>query len=102
MEIRPQKAAGLIVIAGAITLLTMGMLASEFFLTRLSLVIAVAGMVLFFFGRSHLRCFAFPIAFLLLDDSDSRRSSSTRLPSHCSCWPRVSAKRSLQPPAYLY
>ena len=54
------------VIGVAMTLLTMGMLASEFFLTRLSLVVAIAGTVLFLCGYSHLRAFGFPIAFLLL------------------------------------
>lgn len=43
-----------------------GQFGSELFLTRVSLLAVVAGLVLFLFGREHLRILAFPIAFLLL------------------------------------
>jgi exosortase len=43
-----------------------GLLGAELFLTRVSLVGVVAGLVWFVWGREHLRLLAFPIAFLLL------------------------------------
>jgi len=43
-----------------------GLLGAELFLTRVSLVGIIAGLVWFVWGRAHLRLLAFPIAFLLL------------------------------------
>jgi exosortase len=43
-----------------------GLLGAELFLTRVSLVGVIAGLVWFVWGRQHLRVLAFPIAFLLL------------------------------------
>jgi exosortase len=57
---------GLVVVVGSIALLLAGILGSELFLTRVSIVGALAGAVLFVFGWRHLRILAFPIAFLLL------------------------------------
>jgi exosortase len=57
---------GLVVVLGSIAVLLAGILGSELFLTRLSIVGVVAGAVLFMFGWRHLRILAFPIAFLLL------------------------------------
>ena len=57
---------GLVVIAGSILVLLAGILGSELFLTRISIVGALVGTVLFLFGWQHLRVLAFPIAFLLL------------------------------------
>jgi exosortase len=57
---------GLVVVVGSIVMLLAGILGSELFLTRVSIVGALAGSVLFMFGWRHLRILAFPIAFLLL------------------------------------
>jgi exosortase len=63
--IRP-AAAGIAVIAASLALLIAGLLGVELFLTRISLIGTIAGIVLFVWGREHLRILAFPIAFLLL------------------------------------
>jgi exosortase len=63
---RPMTALGLLVVAGSLLLLVAGTLGSEFFLTRVSLVGALAGTVMFLLGAAHLRILAFPLAFLLL------------------------------------
>ena len=57
---------GLVVLAGSILVLLAGLYGSELFLTRISLVGTVAGIVLYLFGWAHLRILAFPIGFLLL------------------------------------
>jgi len=57
---------GLIVVAGSLFLLAAGLLGSELFLSRVSIVSAIAGGVLFLFGWPTLRVLLFPIAFLLL------------------------------------
>jgi exosortase len=57
---------GLVVFAGGIFLLLAGLMGSEFFLSRVSLIITLAGIVLFLFGWAHFRILAFPLAFLVL------------------------------------
>jgi exosortase len=57
---------GLVLVVGSIAVLLAGILGSELFLTRVSIVGALTGMVLFMFGWQHLRILAFPIAFLVL------------------------------------
>jgi exosortase D (VPLPA-CTERM-specific) len=57
---------GLLVIAGSLLVLATGVLGIDLFLTRVSLIGAVAGIVLFFFGWQRLRVMAFPLAFLIL------------------------------------
>lgn len=57
---------GLIVLLGALGLLFLGSLGAEFFLARLSLIGVIVGLVLCFWGWSHLRQMAFPLSFLLL------------------------------------
>lgn len=57
---------GLGVFAAGIVVLLTGLLGAELFLTRTSLVIVIAGVVLFLFGWARLRILFFPIAFLLL------------------------------------
>jgi exosortase len=58
--------AGLLVVAASLIVLLAGILGSELFLTRISIVGTVAGSVLFLFGWRWLRTLAFPLAFLLL------------------------------------
>ncbi len=57
---------GLAVLAASLLCLIAGQFGSELFLTRVSLVGVLAGLVLFLLGWTHLRILAFPIAFLLL------------------------------------
>ena len=57
---------GLVVFGGSILVLLAGLLGSELFLSRISMVGALTGIVLFLFGWAHLRVLAFPLAFLLL------------------------------------
>ena len=60
------NAFGLVVVLGSIGVLIAGILGSELFLTRISIVGTVAGVLLFVCGWQHLRVLAFPVAFLLL------------------------------------
>jgi exosortase len=57
---------GLVVVAGSLAVLVVGVLGAELFLTRISLVGTLAGTALFVLGWSHLRILAFPLALLLL------------------------------------
>ena len=57
---------GLALIGVSLGVLIAGLLGVELFLTRISLVGTVAGIVLFVWGREHARILAFPLAFLLL------------------------------------
>jgi exosortase len=63
--IRP-AASGLLVIAGSVAVLAAGILGAELFLTRISMLGMLVGIVLFLFGWARLRVVAFPLAFLLL------------------------------------
>ena len=60
------SALGLLVVAGSLAVLGIGVLGAELFLTRISLVGTLAGTALFILGWSHLRILAFPLALLLL------------------------------------
>ena len=53
-------------VVGSIAVLLAGILGSELFLTRISILGTVAGSVLFLFGWQRLRVLAFPLAFLML------------------------------------
>ena len=57
---------GLLVIVGSLAVLGAGTLGAELFLTRISMLGILAGIVLFLYGWRHLRVLAFPIGFLLL------------------------------------
>lgn len=57
---------GLLVVTGGIMMLLVGLLGSELFTSRVSLLVTVSGVVLFLFGWQHLRILAFPVAFLFL------------------------------------
>jgi exosortase len=57
---------GLVVVVGSILVLLTGILGSELFLTRISILGTLTGAVLFLFGWQRLRVLAFPLAFLLL------------------------------------
>ena len=57
---------GLVVVLGSVLVLALGVLGVELFLTRVSLIGALAGTALFLFGWARLRVMAFPLAFLIL------------------------------------
>jgi exosortase len=60
------SALGLLVMVASLVVLGAGTLGAELFLTRVAIVGALAGIVLYAFGWMHLRLLAFPLAFLLL------------------------------------
>jgi exosortase len=60
------SALGLILIVGSLATLIAGVLGAELFLTRISIIGLVAGLVLFMLGWQHLRILSLPILFLLL------------------------------------
>src|SRR5579863_1922570 len=55
---------GLVIIAGSLALLIVGVMGAEFFLSRSSFVFLLAGLVIYFLGWSHFRALLFPWAFL--------------------------------------
>jgi exosortase len=57
---------GLFVVLGAIGVLYLGNISAELFLTRISLVLVIVGLVLYFWGAPSVRLLAFPLCFLLL------------------------------------
>ena len=57
---------GLLVMLGGLSVLFAGELGAEFFLARVSLLILLAGLILFFFGWSRLWRTAFPLGLFLL------------------------------------
>ncbi len=63
---RKPSAVGIIIVAGSLGALLAGILGSELFLTRVSILGTLAGSVLFLYGWECLRILLFPIAFLLL------------------------------------
>jgi exosortase len=65
VEIRPSSF-GLVVVAGSLAVLLAGLLGAELFLTRISLIGTVIGILLYLFGWPHVRRLAFPLLFLLL------------------------------------
>ncbi len=56
---------GLALLAGGIGALLLGNVSAELFTTRVSLLVVLAGLVLYLFGREYLRMLAFPILYLL-------------------------------------
>ncbi|MCA1651640.1 MAG: exosortase/archaeosortase family protein, partial [Acidobacteria bacterium] len=57
---------GLVVLIGSVLVLMAGVLGAELFLTRISIIGVVIGMILFVWGWNYLRILAFPVAFLIL------------------------------------
>jgi exosortase len=64
-EIRPSNF-GLVVMIGAIGLLLLGSLGAELFVSRFSLLVLLAGMILFLAGWKMLRAVSFPLSYLIL------------------------------------
>jgi len=57
---------GLLIIVFALAVLVVGVLGAELFLSRVSLLLLIAGLVIFFRGWSFFRAIFFPWAFLIL------------------------------------
>lgn len=64
--VRRPSTLGLLVILGSLIVYTAGLLGAELFLTRVSMIGVIAGIVLFVWGWAHFRILLFPILFLLL------------------------------------
>jgi exosortase len=64
-EVKPTNW-GLLVMLGAIGLLLVGSLGAELFTSRFSLLVLLAGMILFLAGWKMLRVVSFPLGFLIL------------------------------------
>ena len=60
------SALGLVVVLGSVGVLIAGILGSELFLTRISILGTLVGVTLFLGGWGYLRALVFPLAFLLL------------------------------------
>jgi len=56
---------GLLVMVGAVALLLLGSLGAELFISRLSLIVLLTGMILFLAGWEVLRSVSFPMGFLI-------------------------------------
>jgi exosortase len=63
-EVRSSNA-GLVVIFTALVMLIVGAAGTEYFTQRISLVLLLAGIILYWFGREVLRILALPVAFLV-------------------------------------
>jgi exosortase len=63
-EIRPRNS-GFVVLLGATALLLFGSMGAELFTTRFSLLVLLAGIILFLAGFPMLRAVAFPLGFLM-------------------------------------
>ncbi len=57
---------GLPIIVGSLSVAVVGVLGAELFLSRISLILLCAGLVIFFLGWRHFRAVLFPWAFLFL------------------------------------
>lgn len=57
---------GLVVILGSLFVMAAGIFGAELFLTRISMIGVLAGIVLFVYGWRSLRALIFPLAFLIL------------------------------------
>src|SRR5215472_13895009 len=57
---------GLWIMLGAVCVLVIGILGSELFMSRVSFVLMLAGVIVVFWGWDHLRAVRFPVLFLLL------------------------------------
>ena len=57
---------GLLILVTALCVLVVGVLGAELFLSRVSLLLLIAGLVVLFLGWNYLRALLFPFAFLIL------------------------------------
>ena len=57
---------GLFIVLGALFVLILGVMGAELFLSRISLLLLIAGLIIFFLGWNYFRAVLFPWAFLIL------------------------------------
>jgi len=57
---------GLLIVVGALFVLILGVMGAELFLSRVSLLLLIAGLIIFFLGWNYFRAVLFPWAFLVL------------------------------------
>jgi len=57
---------GLLIVAFSMCVLIVGVLGAELFLSRVSLLLLLAGLIVVFFGTGYFRAVLFPLSFLLL------------------------------------
>jgi exosortase len=57
---------GLLIVVGALFVLILGVMGAELFLSRVSLLLLIAGLIIFFLGWNYFRAVLFPWAFLIL------------------------------------
>src|SRR6516164_8270906 len=65
LPMRPHPA-GLAIVVLGVLLLTVGQFGAELFLTRVSLLVVIAGTVWYLWGAAHVRCVAFALVLVLL------------------------------------
>lgn len=65
IELRPTSS-GVAIVAAGLTILVLGMVGAELFLSRISLLVSLAGLILSFGGRKLLAELRFPLLILLL------------------------------------
>ncbi len=63
--VRKPSNSGLLVVLFSLGLLVLGSLGAELFLTRISILLTICGLIVYFSGWRMLRAIAFPMAFLL-------------------------------------
>ena len=56
---------GMVIVLGSLGMLMLGSLGAELSLARLSILVTICGLIVYFAGRAILRAMAFPMAFLL-------------------------------------
>ena len=66
LQSRPMTIPGLLLVLAGLLLLVAGTLGAEFFLSRVSMLVVIAGAILFLLGWQHFRVLAFPLGVLLL------------------------------------
>ncbi|SRR6266567_7023714 len=63
---RKPSSFGLLVVVGAQALYFLGSLGAELFLTRVSVIVTICGLVIYFLGWASMQAVAFPLGFLFL------------------------------------
>ena len=63
--VRKPSNSGLLVVLFSLGLLFLGSLGAELFLTRISILLTICGLIVYFSGWARLRAMSFPLAFLL-------------------------------------
>lgn len=65
-QCKPQRGLGTVLMLAAVFLLLAGTVGAEFYISRVSFILALASLTLYFFGVAHLRLLVFPLGLFLL------------------------------------